>query len=95
MDLEREGRKEALEECSTGGGFAVRQHFDVDEAGCPVDGDISEAAVPVEGGEATMKADIRCYVYAGRIQCVAARLYQGQTTNFRTPGGGFAPVFVE
>jgi hypothetical protein len=26
---------------------------------------------------------------------VAARLYQGQTTNFRTPGGGFAPVFVE
>jgi hypothetical protein len=24
----------------------------------------------------------------------AARLYQGQTTNFRTPGGGFAPVYV-
>ena len=24
----------------------------------------------------------------------AARVYQGQTTNFRTPGGGFAPVFV-
>ncbi|GGE79272.1 hypothetical protein GCM10011533_34500 [Streptosporangium jomthongense] len=23
----------------------------------------------------------------------AARVYQGQTTNFRTPGGGFAPVF--
>ncbi|MDP2882382.1 MAG: hypothetical protein Q8N89_12455 [Azonexus sp.] len=50
---------------------------------------------PLEGeGVATMKADIRCYVYAGRIQLVAARLYQGQTTNFRTPGGGFAPVFV-
>ena len=46
------------------------------------------------GGVTTMKADIRCYVYAGRIQLVAARLYQGQTTNFRTPGGGFAPVFV-
>jgi hypothetical protein len=29
----------------------------------------------------------------GAIQLVAARLYQGQTTNFRTPGGGFAPVF--
>jgi hypothetical protein len=41
-----------------------------------------------------MKADFRCYVYAGRIQLLAARLYQGQTTNFRTPGGGFAPVFV-
>jgi len=24
----------------------------------------------------------------------AARMYQGQTTNFRTPGGGFAPVFT-
>ena len=54
----------------------------------------SEHLVPVDGVEMTMKADIRCYVYAGRIQLVAARLYQGQTTNFRTPGGGFAPVFV-
>jgi hypothetical protein len=27
------------------------------------------------------------------VQWVAARLYQGQTTNFRTPGGGFAPVY--
>ncbi|MBS1145015.1 MAG: hypothetical protein H6R14_2421 [Proteobacteria bacterium] len=54
----------------------------------------SEHVVPVDGVETTMKADIRCYVYAGRIQLVAARLYQGQTTNFRTPGGGFAPVFI-
>jgi len=49
--------------------------------------------VCVEGGEATpLKSDVRCYVYDGKIQLVAARLYQGQTTNFRTPGGGFAPV---
>jgi hypothetical protein len=40
----------------------------------------------------TLKYDVRCYVYDGKIQLVAARLYQGQTTNFRTPGGGFAPV---
>lgn len=53
----------------------------------------SEHVVVVEGSEQRMKADIRCYVYAGEIQLVAARLYQGQTTNFRTPGGGFAPVF--
>src|SRR5574343_761173 len=55
-----------------------------------------EIAPPSEHlvGEQTMKADIRCYVYAGHIQLVAARLYQGQTTNFRTPGGGFAPVFI-
>jgi hypothetical protein len=41
----------------------------------------------------TLKLDLRNYVYAGEVQLVAARLYQGQTTNFRTPGGGFAPVF--
>ncbi len=41
-----------------------------------------------------LKMDIRAYVYNDRIQLLAARLYQGQTTNFRTPGGGFAPVFI-
>lgn len=40
-----------------------------------------------------LKFDIRAYVYDGAIQWLAARLYQGQTTNFRTPGGGFAPVY--
>jgi hypothetical protein len=40
-----------------------------------------------------LKFDLRNYVYDGRVQWVAARLYQGQTTNFRTPGGGFAPVY--
>ncbi len=54
----------------------------------------SEHVVKLADGETTMKADVRCYVYAGRIQLVAARLYQGQTTNFRTLGGGFAPVFA-
>ena len=39
------------------------------------------------------KYDLRNYVYDGVVQLVAARLYQGQTTNFRTPGGGFAPVY--
>ncbi|MGE5241087.1 MAG: hypothetical protein ACM3NI_05510 [Bacteroidota bacterium] len=43
--------------------------------------------------EAALKLDIRAYVYDGAVQLLAARLYQGQTTNFRTPGGGFAPVF--
>ena len=42
-----------------------------------------------------LKADVRNYAYAGVVKLVAARLYQGQTTNFRTPGGGFAPVFTE
>lgn len=39
------------------------------------------------------KFDLRAYAYDGLVQWLAARLYQGQTTNFRTPGGGFAPVY--
>ncbi len=39
-----------------------------------------------------LKFDVRCYVYDGQFQLIAARLYQGQTTNFRTPGGGFGLV---
>jgi hypothetical protein len=47
----------------------------------------------LDGEEAAaFKSDVRCYVYNGRLQLVAARLYQGQTTNFRSPGSGFAPV---
>jgi hypothetical protein len=44
------------------------------------------------GTRVELKADIRNFVYRGNVQLVAARLYQGQTTNFRTPGGGFAVV---
>lgn len=47
------------------------------------------------GGELReLKFDVRCYAYAGEVLLLAARLYQGQATNLRTPGGGFAPVFV-
>lgn len=40
-----------------------------------------------------LKFDLRSYTYDGEVQWTAARMYQGQTTNFRTPGGGFAPVY--
>ncbi len=53
----------------------------------------SEHSVVVEDESQLMKADIRAFVYQGVVQMFVARLYQGQTTNFRTPGGGFAPVF--
>jgi hypothetical protein len=49
--------------------------------------------IDTEPAAVTMKLDLRCYVYDGRILSLAARLYQGQVTNFRTPGGGFATVF--
>lgn len=53
-----------------------------------------ECRANVNGEEVALKYDVRCYVYDGKIQLLAARLYQGQTTNFRTPGGGFAIVRV-
>jgi len=52
-----------------------------------------ECTVKVGEELQSLKYDIRCYVYAGRIQLIAARLYQGQTTNFRTQGGGFGLVW--
>ena len=54
----------------------------------------SERRLEIDSAETDLKLDARTYVYGGAIQLVAARLYAGQTTNFRTPGGGFAPVFV-
>ncbi len=54
----------------------------------------SERMVKLDGASELRKTDVRLYVYNGRVLLTAARLYQGQTTNFRTPGGGFAPVFV-
>ncbi len=56
-----------------------------------------------------LKVDLRAYVYSSdvgavrepplrtfnQVQGFIARLYQGQTTNFRTPNGGFATVEKE
>ena len=41
-----------------------------------------------------LKVDLRSYAYRGEVLLYAARMYQGQTTNFRTPRGGFAPVLT-
>ncbi|MFN7009293.1 MAG: hypothetical protein ACK4PN_04615 [Allorhizobium sp.] len=53
-----------------------------------------ERAVRLDGAAVARKMDVRLYTYGGRILLAAARLYQGQTTNFRTPGGGFASVLA-
>ena len=62
---------------------------------------IAQALVPpssrtlrVDEAEVELKLDLRNYVYNGHVQLIAARLWQVQTTNFRTPGGGFAPVLT-
>lgn len=53
-----------------------------------------ERIVAVDGERRTLKFDVRAYTYRGQVLMLAARTYSGQTTNFRTPGGGFASVVV-
>ena len=62
---------------------------------------VAQALVPpgqrlidVDGVLTDLKFDLRAYTYNGVVQLLAARMYAGQTTNFRTQGGGFAPVIV-
>ena len=43
-------------------------------------------------GYGTMKTDLRLFAYRDRVLGVTARLYRGQVTNLRTPGGGFAAI---
>lgn len=45
-----------------------------------------------EGENIEYKYDLRFYFYKDQIQLSVARLYQGQVTNMKTPGGGIAPV---
>lgn len=52
----------------------------------------SVRGIELVNGPASLKFDVRIYSYAGKPLGLAARVYQGQTTNFRTEGGGFAPV---
>jgi hypothetical protein len=55
----------------------------------------SQRHVEVEGVVVPLKLDVRCFVYNRTVELWAARLYNGQTTNFRTLGGGFAPIYTE
>ncbi len=54
----------------------------------------SERLVRVQDETQRLKLDLRAYTYRGQVQLLAARTWTGQTTNFRTEGGGFAPVVV-
>ena len=47
-----------------------------------------------DGAEVDLRVDVRNYAMQGETWLRAARLYRGQTTNFRTVGGGFAPVLT-
>lgn len=54
----------------------------------------SERLVRVGDATVRLKLDLRAYTYRGQVQLLAARTWSGQTTNFRTEGGGFSPVVV-
>ncbi len=54
----------------------------------------SSRHVSVDGATSELRVDVRVFVGNGAPLLRAARLYRGQTTNFRTPGGGFAPVIT-
>ena len=54
----------------------------------------SERLVDVDGTTTRLKLDLRAYAWRGQVQLLAARTWAGQTTNFRTAGGGFSPVVV-
>src|SRR3546814_16518230 len=54
----------------------------------------SNRLVRVDGETVARKMDVRLYPYCGEILLVASRLYQGQQTKMRTPGGGFDPVIL-
>jgi hypothetical protein len=44
--------------------------------------------------DAAYKTDYRLFAYRDRVLGILARLFQGQVTNMRTPGGGFARVQI-
>jgi hypothetical protein len=50
--------------------------------------------VETDTGAREMKFDVRAYAYRDEILLLGARVYQGQVTNLRSPGGGFSAICV-
>jgi hypothetical protein len=53
-----------------------------------------EVEVETLDGPRAMKFDVRAYAYRGEVLLLGARVYQGQVTNLRSPGGGFSAICV-
>ncbi len=51
-------------------------------------------AVDTTEGAREMKFDVRAYAYRDEVLLLGARVYQGQVTNLRSPGGGFSAICV-
>jgi hypothetical protein len=72
-----------LEEILAAGGYLAQRRI---EPGA--------VTVGTSAGEAEMKFDVRAYAYRDQVLLLGARVYQGQVTNLRTPGGGFSAICV-
>jgi len=53
-----------------------------------------EVEVETSEGRQRMKFDVRAYAYRDQVLLLGARVYQGQVTNMRSPGGGFSAICV-
>jgi hypothetical protein len=76
-----------------------RKRFEViaQEAGYVAQRRIEPGLVTVEtsAGPRAMKFDVRAYAYRDRVLLLGARVYEGQVTNLRSPGGGFSAICVK
>jgi hypothetical protein len=50
--------------------------------------------VRTPSGDREMKFDVRAYAYRDEPFLLGARVYEGQVTNMRSPGGGFSAICV-
>ena len=75
-----------------------RKRFDViaQEADYVAQRRVEPGLVTVEtsSGPREMKFDVRAYAYRDQVLLLGARVYEGQVTNLRSPGGGFSAICV-
>ena len=76
-----------------GRGITKKRFADLDPETTLVQDIVPPSIESSEAGE-EYKIDYRLFVYRDHLLGVGARLYQGQVTNLRTAGGGFAPVKI-
>lgn len=75
--------RKKLEEIAAEGGYLAQRRIEP-----------AAIAVDTDAGPQRMKFDVRAYAYRDDVLLLGARVYQGQVTNLRTPGGGFSAICV-
>lgn len=75
--------RKKMDEIAAQGGFVAQRRVEP-----------GEIQVATSEGPRTMKFDVRAYAYRDEILLLGARVYEGQVTNLRTPGGGFSAICV-